>query len=158
MAISCMEVPDDFHARFDTKAKTYRYKIKCNKNPDVFDRKYTWHLKKELDVLKMQEACKYFVGEHDFKSFMSAGNQVESSVRCIYSLDVVKKSSDLIEIYIKANGYLYNMVRIITGTLVDIGLNRYEPEFVTEIINAKDRSKAGPTAPPQGLSLYKVEY
>lgn len=157
-ALSCIEKESDFHARFDTKSKTYRYKINYSGMPDVFCRNHTWQLKKNLDINKMNEACTYFIGEHDFASFMSSGNQVESTVRCIYDLHIKQTSDFDIEIYIKANGYLYNMVRIITGTLVDVGIGRYKPEDIREIIDAKDRSKAGPTAPPQGLSLYKVEY
>lgn len=157
-ALSCLEVNKDFHARFDTKSKTYRYKIDCSKEPEVFTRNYEWQIKTKLNVSLMQEACKYFIGEKDFKSFMTSGAQVESTVRTIFSLEVIDKHDDHVEIYIKANGYLYNMVRIITGTLVNVGLMRYSPEYVNEIISACNRDKAGPTAPPQGLSLYKVEY
>lgn len=156
-ALCCSEVPDDFHARFDTKAKTYRYIINMSENPQVFTRNYEWQIKKKLNTEAMCSACEYFIGEKDFTSFMTTGNEVSSAVRHIYSLDICV-SGDLVEIYIRANGYLYNMVRIITGTLTDVGLNKYPPERVKDIIEAKDRSQAGPTAPPQGLSLYKVEY
>ncbi len=154
-ALSCEQVADDFHARFDTKAKTYRYRINTSDDASVFSRNYEWQLNKKLDATKMQEACKYFVGEKDFASFMTKGNDVKTTVRTIYSLDVIP-DGDIIDVFINANGYLYNMVRIITGTLVDVGLGRKNPEDIINIIEAKNRELAGPTAPPQGLYLYKV--
>jgi len=156
-ALSCKEVSCGFHARFDTKAKTYRYTINTSDNPQVFSRNYEWQIKKKLNIDAMCSSCEYFIGEKDFSSFMTTGTEVKTAVRNIYNLDVCPKG-ELIEIYIRANGYLYNMVRIIVGTLVDVGLEKYPPQKVKEIIDSKDRSKAGPTAPPQGLCLYKVEY
>ena len=156
-ALSCIEVAEDFHARFDTVAKTYRYIVNTASEPTVFTRNYEWQLKKHLDADKMRQATEYVIGEKDFTSFMTSGTDIESAVRHVYSLEVVSEG-DLVIIYIRANGYLYNMVRIITGTLVDVGLGKYSPDKVEEIISARDRSMAGPTAPPQGLSLYKVEY
>lgn len=156
-ALSCCEVSDDFHARFDTKAKTYRYIINCEISPDLFSRNFEWQVKKELDVKKMQQAASYFIGEQDFCSFMTSGANVESTIRTIYSLEVLKKENK-IHIYIRANGYLYNMVRIITGTLYNVGIGKIEPEYVENIIKSRCREKAGPTAPPQGLALYKVDY
>lgn len=156
-ALSCVVVDNEFHARFDTKSKTYRYRINCLENPEVFSRNYEWQLKRKLDISAMQQACSYFIGEKDFTSFMTSGNNVKSAVRCIYSLEVTEKDG-IAEIYIRANGYLYNMVRIITGTLVEVGLGRILPPDIDDIINARNREKAGPTAPPQGLALYKVEY
>lgn len=156
-ALSCTVVEDDFHARFDTKAKTYRYIINCKQNPDVFSRNYEWQIQRELDINAMMLACNYFIGEKDFTSFMTSGNNIKTAVRCIYNLQV-KNENDKIVIYICANGYLYNMVRIITGTLVEVGLGRILPQDIEDIINARNREKAGPTAPPQGLALYKVEY
>lgn len=156
-ALSCIEVPPEFHARFDTVSKTYRYVVNTSENPQVFTRNYEWQLKKNVNLQAINEACKYFIGEKDFASFMTSGTDVSSTVRTVYSLETVSKDN-ILEIYIKANGYLYNMVRIIVGTLIDTGLGRYEPHKIQEIIDAKDRSLAGPTAPPQGLSLFKVEY
>lgn len=156
-ALSCEEMPQEFHARFDTKAKTYRYVINTQSDPDVFGRNYEWQLKKELDIDKMKQAAECFIGEKDFSSFMTSGTEVATAVRTVYSLEVVDKSPK-VEIYIRANGYLYNMVRIITGTLVNVGLGKYDSEYVNEIFKAKDRNLAGPTAPAQGLALFKVEY
>ena len=109
------------------------------------------------DVQKMKEACKFFIGEHDFKSFMTSGSQVSSTVREIFKLDVVE-NGEKIEIFINADGYLYNMVRIITGTLVSVGEGKMSPLDIPGIIDAKNREKAGCTAPPQGLYLYEINY
>ena len=156
-ALSCSEVPMEFHARFDTITKTYRYIINTQPNPEVFYRNYEWQLKKPLDIFAMNSACRYLIGEKDFASFMTSGTEVSSTIRHIYSVEAKEENAKVI-IYIRADGYLYNMVRIITGTLVDIGLGKYPPERMEDIINSVDRSKAGPTAPPQGLGLFKVEY
>ena len=110
-----------------------------------------------LDVDKMKKAAEYIVGEHDFASFCSARSQVKTTVRTVYSLDV-SKQDDVITIRISGNGFLYNMVRIIVGTLMKVGLNVYQPEHVAEIIEAKDRYAAGPKAPARGLTLIGIEY
>ncbi len=157
-ALSCVLVSDNFHARFDTKSKTYMYKINTSLNYDVFNRNYEWQLGKKLDFGKMQDACTYFIGEKDFRSFMTSGACVESTVRTIYDLHIECEQNGMIKIFINANGYLYNMVRIITGTLVDVGLGRISSEQVEKIILACNREMAGQTAPPQGLYLYKVNY
>ncbi len=156
-AISCCEVDEDFNARFDTISKTYRYVINTNPNPTVYTRNYEWQYGKSLDVAAMKKAAEYIVGEHDFKSFMTSGTEVASTVREVFSLDVCQ-SDDIIEIFITADGYLYNMVRIITGTLVSVGEGKIFPQSLPQIIDAKNREKAGPTAPPQGLYLYQIRY
>ncbi len=157
-ALTCDYVNDDFHARFDTVSKTYLYRINCSNSTNVFTRNYEWQVRKSLDYDKMCEACKYFIGEKDFRAFMTSGADVETTVRTIYDLCIEKPKDDILEIYINANGYLYNMVRIITGTLVEVGLGRITPEYVSDIISGCNREKAGPTAPPQGLYLFKVNY
>lgn len=156
--LSCCIVADDFHARFDTVSKTYMYRINCSELTNVFNRNYEWQLRRKLDYDKMCQACKYFIGEKDFRSFMTSGADVESTVRTIYDLRIEKNDEDVLVLYINANGYLYNMVRIITGTLVDVGLGRILPEDIVNIIASQNREKAGQTAPPQGLYLYKVIY
>ena len=156
-ALECCEVSEDFHARFDTSCKTYRYIINTDSNPQVFTRNYEWQLKKPLNTDKMKEAARFIIGTHDFKCFMTSGADVQSTVRTVYDLEVLK-NNNLVEIYIKADGYLYNMVRIITGTLVNAGLEKITPEYIAEIIDSSSRENAGTTAPPQGLALYKVEY
>lgn len=151
------EVPMDFHPRFCNSKKTYEYKILNCKFPIPIYRLYTHFVYMSLDVEKMKKAAEYIVGEHDFASFCSSGSQVETTVRTVYSLDV-NKTDDIITIRISGNGFLYNMVRIIAGTLIKVGLGVYPPEYVKEIIESKDRQKAGPKAPACGLSLIGIDY
>ncbi len=156
--LDCREVSNDFNARFDTVSKTYRYVINNIKERDIFSRNYEWQCTfSQLDVKKMRAAAKYIIGKHDFTSFMTSGAQVTSAVRTVNYINIKKRGSK-ITMYINADGYLYNMVRIITGTLVMAGEGKIKPSDVKKIINQKDRSFAGPTAPPQGLSLYEVFY
>lgn len=156
--LDCCDVHHGFNARFDTLSKTYRYVINNSKDTDIFSRNFEWqYTLNKLDVAKMKKAAKYIVGKHDFKSFMTAGAQVTSTVRCVNYLKITKKG-DIITIFINADGYLYNMVRIITGTLADVGSGKIKPDDVKKIIEDKNREKAGQTAPPEGLSLYEVIY
>lgn len=151
------EVPLDFHPRYCNSTKTYEYKI-LNRRFDIPTmRLYTHFVYMPLDVKKMQQAAQYIVGEHDFKSFCSARTQVTTTVRTIYSLEV-NKTDDIISIRISGNGFLYNMVRIIVGTLIKVGLSVYPPEHVKEILEAKDRNAAGPKAPAKGLTLIGIRY
>ncbi|MCR5704654.1 MAG: tRNA pseudouridine(38-40) synthase TruA [Eubacterium sp.] len=151
------EVPMDWHPRFQDSVKTYEYRILNRRFPDPMRRLYTHFVYMPLDVEKMKEACRYIVGEHDFASFCSAGSQVLSTVRTVYTLEV-EKVGDEITIQISGNGFLYNMVRIIAGTLLKVGLGVYPPEHIKEIIEAKDRYAAGPKAPARGLSLMEIKY
>lgn len=151
------EVPQDFHPRFCNSTKTYQYKILNRKIPIPTERLYSHFVYMDLNIEKMKKAAEYIVGEHDFKSFCSTRTQVENTVRTIYSLDIEKKE-DMIYITISGNGFLYNMVRIIVGTLMKVGLSVYPPEHVKEIIEACDRNVAGPKAPAQGLTLLKIDY
>ena len=112
----------------------------------------------KLDISKMQEAVKYFEGEHDFKAFKASGTSSKSSVRIIYKAEVIEAENERIYIELTGNGFLYNMVRIISGTLVDVGLGKLEPKEIETIIHDKKRENAGKTLPPQGLYLVKVEY
>lgn len=153
---SC-EVPLDFHPRYCDSTKTYEYKILNRRFDNPVMRLYTHFVYMPLDYEKMQEAAKYLVGEHDFKSFCSARTQVTDTVRTIYSLDV-SKEGDIIKIRISGNGFLYNMVRIIVGTLIKVGLKVYPPEYVKEILEACDRNVAGPKAPAKGLTLIGIVY
>ena len=170
------EAPPDFHARFNSKGKRYVYRI-CAGTDDaltdeaqrslVFERNYVYHLGSRLDAAAMNEAAKYFEGEHDFKSFeASGGNPRETTVRRMYAAAVTETSEHLetadglqrIEFSIEGNGFLYNMVRIMTGTLVEVGQGKRRPEDIKEIIEAGDRQAAGHTAPPNGLYLAEVLY
>ena len=123
----------------------------------MFLRNYCWQIQKSLDIEAMNEAAKYIVGEHDFACFQSAGSPKESTVRTVYDLSVEGNGEEAV-ISISGNGFLYNMVRIIAGTLVEVGLGKRTPESVAETVASLDRSNAGRTAPPQGLHLYEVVY
>ncbi|MFQ9516534.1 MAG: tRNA pseudouridine(38-40) synthase TruA [Eubacterium sp.] len=151
------EVALDWHPRFCDSTKTYEYRILNRRFPDPLQRFYTHFVYMPLDVEKMKEAAAYIVGEHDFASFCSSGSQVESTIRTVYTLEVFREE-DVISIRISGNGFLYNMVRIIVGTLMKVGFGVYPPEHVKEIVEAKDRYQAGPKAPACGLTLIGIEY
>ena len=151
------EVAADFHPRHCNSRKTYQYKILNRQFPDPTRRRDTYFYHYDLDVEKMREAAGYLVGEHDFKSFCSIHTSVETTVRTIYAINV-KKEEDVIVIRIEGNGFLYNMVRIIAGTLVEVGNGRLEPEALRQILDKKDRSAAGPTAPACGLTMVGIEF
>ena len=153
---SC-QVADDFHPRFCNTVKTYEYKILNRKFALPTERLYSAFVYYPLDVEKMQMAAAYLVGEHDFKSFCSSGSQVESTVRTITDISV-EKHGEMISIKVSGNGFLYNMVRIIVGTLMKIGLGVWEPERMEEILNACDRNAAGPKAEARGLTLVEIRY
>ena len=152
------EVDENFHSRLSCKKKTYRYVINNSKYGSSIYRNLETHIPVKLNVNKMKEAIKYFEGEHDFKAFKASGTSSKSSVRTIYKGEVIKKEDERIWIELTGNGFLYNMVRIIAGTLVDVGLGKIEPIEIKDIIKSKDRQKAGKTLAPQGLFLVKVEY
>lgn len=151
------QVADDFHPRFCDTEKTYEYRILNTKDPLPMMRFYTYWYSRPLDVEKMKEAASYIPGEKDFKSFCAAGAQVKTTVRKVTDAQVTR-DGDVIVIRVKGEGFLYNMVRIIAGTLIRIGEGKWEPEQIKAIIEGCDRTKAGPTAPPQGLTLMKIEY
>lgn len=147
----------DFHSRYSAKKKCYTYYIQNSKFPDVFKINYAWHFPYKLDIEKMKKAAEAFLGEHDFIGFAASGFTVKTTVRAIYSLDV-EKQGDLIKITVCGNGFLYNMVRIIAGTLCFAGCGKINPEDMADIIASRDRKRAGITAPPEGLFLTEVFY
>ncbi len=151
------EVEEDFHSRYHCKQKTYRYVINNSEQGSSIYRNLEYFVPNKLNVEKMQEAVKYFEGEHDFKAFKASGTSSKSSVRTIYKTKV-EKQGDRIVIELTGNGFLYNMVRIIAGTLVEVGLGKIEPNGIPKIIEKGERARAGKTLPPQGLYLVKVEY
>lgn len=152
------EMPMDFHARFDSKGKTYIYKIRNSEQVDVFRRNYCYEIAKPLDLKAMKLAGEQIVGTHDFKCFQaSGGTERETTVRTVYRLDIAESDDD-IQIRITGDGFLYNMVRIITGTLVEVGMGKIHPMALTSIIESGDRQNAGHTAPPQGLYLGEIYY
>lgn len=156
--VEAVEVPLDFHARFDSVGKTYIYRIRNSREMDIFQRNYCYQVAEPLDVTEMQKAASYIEGTHDFACFQAAGGEErETTVRTVFQLKVERIGSE-VYIIITGDGFLYNMVRIITGTLVEVGLGKRTPESVADTIISTDRQKAGHTAPPQGLYLKKIYY
>ncbi len=157
---SC-QVDEAFHPRHCDTRKTYEYRLDNGDFQMPTKRMYSWFVRGKLDIARMQEAANQLVGEHDFKSFCCVKTQAESTVRTVYSIEVIDNSAitegDIV-IRVKGNGFLYNMVRIIAGTLVKVGLGFISVDDVKKALEAKDRGQAGPTAPPQGLTLMKIEY
>ncbi len=151
------EAGGDFHANRSALGKRYIYRILNREFPDAALCRYAWHYRRPLDVRKMREAARAFVGRHDFAGFASSGCTVKTTVREIYSLDV-RRENDIIIIDVKGNGFLYNMVRIIAGTLVYVGGGRIDPRDLPDIIESCDRKRAGITAPARGLCLKEVYY
>lgn len=154
---SAEEVDERFHSRYSVKSKTYRYIINNSENGTAIYRGLEYHVPMKLDYEKMNEAIKYFIGEHDFKAFKASGTSSKSSVRTILD-GSVRKEDERIIIEITGTGFLYNMVRIISGTLLEVGLGKIKPEEITDIINSQDRTKAGKTLPAHGLYLLEVNY
>ena len=152
------EVPLTWHPRKQNCVKTYEYRILNRKISMPTRRLYSHFCYFDMDVEKMQQAAEYLLGEHDFKSFCTVRTQAEETVRTIYSLNVTKDADDMIHIRISGSGFLYNMVRILTGTLLEVGSGTRRPEKMKEIIAAKNRDMAGRTAPPEGLFLLHVGY
>jgi tRNA pseudouridine38-40 synthase len=151
------EVNEDFHPRYNAKQKTYKYNIYNAEFPLPQQDKYAYYYYKSLDVDKMKKAAIEFIGEHDFKGFCSSGSSVSTTVRTIYDCKV-KLDGKLISVEVTGNGFLYNMVRIIAGTLIDVGNGKINYKDISQIIKSRDRTKAGKTAPAKGLSLVSIEY
>lgn len=158
VVVDSRQVSDDWHPHKVKSRKTYEYRILNRTFPDPTRRLNTYFYHYDLDVDKMQEAAKYLEGEHDFKSFCSVKAQVKTTVRTIYSCQVTRDRDDLITVRVTGNGFLYNMVRIIAGTLIKVGAGDISPERIEEILKAKNREAAGPTAPARGLTMIGLEY
>lgn len=155
--LNSVEVAGDFHPRKVNSKKTYEYKI-LNRNISIpTERLYSYFVYYDIDIKAMQEAADYLIGEHDFKSFCSVKTQVTDTVRKIYQLKV-EKEGDTIKITVIGNGFLYNMVRIIVGTLIEVGRGVKAPRDMDKILKGLDRRLAGPTAPAHGLTLIGIEY
>lgn len=155
---SSSEVPFDFHPRRCYSEKTYEYRILNRKIPDPTIRHNTYFYYRHLDVEKMQQAAGDLVGRHDFKSFCSARTSVEDTVREILLCTVERSVKDIVTIRVTGTGFLYNMVRIIAGTLISVGVGEIKPEALSEILVKRDRSAAGPTAPAKGLTMQEIKY
>ncbi len=155
--ITVEEVNERFHARLNATKKHYSYTIDNGDVPEIFLRKYMMYVSEKINVDRMKQAAEYLVGEHDFKCFCANRKMKKSTVRTIYKIDISEENG-IITIDYYGNGFLYNMVRIMTGTLIETGLSKKEPESVKEILESLDREKAGFTAPPYGLFLREVFY
>ncbi len=152
--------PDGFHATHDALKKLYRYQIHNSRVRPLFDRRYRWHVPHELDVASMQAAAVHLVGRHDFACFETTGSERSSTVRTLTKVEVGQggAAGEQIDIEVEGDGFLYNMVRGIVGTLVEVGRGAREPNWVAEVLAARDRRVAGPNAPAHGLVLVWVEY
>lgn len=155
--VESKEVDKDFHPRHCRSIKTYEYRIYTSRINNPLKRRFAYRFPTELDVEKMDEAAKYLIGEHDFKSFCCVRTQAETTIREIFSADVYRDDEDIV-IRVTGAGFLYNMVRIIAGSLMEIGSGKYEPIHIKEVLEGTDRTLAGPTAEPQGLTLVNIEF
>ncbi|MDE6832630.1 MAG: tRNA pseudouridine(38-40) synthase TruA [Ruminococcus sp.] len=155
--LSCEDVPPEFHARFDCKGKEYIYKIHCSESKNPFATDLMFHYRRKLNLDSMKKASAYLVGTHDFSSFCADCTNVSTTIRTIYSLEI-ENYVDTVIILVKGDGFLYNMIRIIVGTLLDVSEGRILPEDIPEILSAHDRLRAGRTAMAHGLYLNRVFY
>lgn len=155
--VDVVEVGERFHARLSATGKEYRYHIRMGSVPDVFARKYQYRVEEPLDLAAMERAAGYLTGKHDFRSFCGNRRFKKSTVREVFHIGVEVCGSDLTLIY-RGDGFLYYMVRILTGTLLEVGLGQRTPESMVDILEAKERTAAGKTAPAQGLVLQEVYY
>lgn len=155
--LNAWEAPEDFHARFSAIGKHYRYRILNTRHPDPFERNYSFFYPQELDLEKMQAAARDLLGTHDFSAFCSAGATTKTSVRTIYRA-TVQKDGDLITLDLYGNGFLYNMVRIIAGTLIYVGNGKLAADCIPQLIAGQKRKESGITVPPQGLFFMEAFY
>ena len=155
--VDVVEVGEQFHARLSATGKEYRYHIRMGSVPDVFARKYQYRVEEPLDLDAMERAAGYLTGKHDFRSFCGNRRFKKSTVREVFHIGVEVCGSDLTLVY-RGDGFLYNMVRILTGTLLEVGLGQRTPESMVDILEARERTAAGKTAPAQGLVLQEVYY
>ena len=153
---SAVETSEDFHARYRVVKKEYLYKIRTSPVRSPFAEGLEWHRPGEYDVETLNKAAAYLCGTHDFRSFMAAGSKIEDCTRTVFDARF-EQEGDTLNFYVSADGFLYNMVRIMVGTLLDVP-KRFSPEDMARILESKDRSAAGMTAPAQGLYLHRVEY
>jgi len=154
----CCLVDDKFHARYDAKSKTYRYKILNQRLNSAISRRYVWHIRKMLDLEAMRSAIRYILGTHDFKAFEGSGSPRSNTIRTVINATLVEADQNNLSFQIEANGFLRYMVRNIVGTLVEVGLGKITPDDFKTILLSRDRNRAGATAPPHGLFLVNVKY
>ena len=156
-AVSLELAQPRFHARLSCREKTYLYRVWNSSAPNVFTRRYQLRVEEPLDLASMERAAALLCGEHDFASFCSLKNSKRSTLRNLKSIRIERVGEELC-LFFTGDGFLYNMVRILTGTLLEVGRGRLSPEEMPRILSSLDRSQAGPTAPPQGLCLWEVKY
>lgn len=157
VALEAAEVPASFHSRFSTVSKTYQYVINNGKKPSPFLRLYSCHIPRALDEEAMGAAARYLVGKQDFSAFRALGTPVKTTVRSLSGI-AVSRESDMVYIEITADGFLYHMARMITGTLIRVGLGKLDPREVADILASRDSLRGGPAAPARGLFLDRIEY
>ncbi|MCL2617490.1 MAG: tRNA pseudouridine(38-40) synthase TruA [Defluviitaleaceae bacterium] len=155
--MSARRVGDGFCPIIDATSKTYRYEIDNSPCSDVFARRYAWQIRRELDTAAMRQAAAHFVGTHDFMAFCASGGSAATSVRTIFEINL-RETANRVSISVTGSGFLYNMVRIIAGTLADVGLGKLPQERIPAILLSRDRKKAGQTAPANGLTMVGVVY
>lgn len=155
--LEAYEVDINFHARYNALQKKYLYRIYNTPFHDVFERRYIYHVPDTLDIIKMRNAAAFFMGKHDFRSFTSQKSKKKTTVREIDSIDIRHKGN-VLEIYFTGDGFLYNMIRIIVGTLLEIGQGKMDVAIIPTLLKKRQRSLAGPTTPPYGLFLVDVSY
>lgn len=157
VVMNAEEVDERFHSRYNVKGKKYLYRIWNSKRHNPFIRKHCTHISDSLDIRQMRDAAEHFTGRHDFTSFTSLKSKNKSKEREMFSVEI-KKENELMDIIFHGDGFLYNMARIMAGTLIEVGVGRISADSIPKILNKKDRSLSGPTAPSSGLILYDVEY
>jgi tRNA pseudouridine38-40 synthase len=157
LILEAYEVGMHFHARYNAREKKYLYRIYNNPFHHVFKRKYIYHVPEPIDFIKIKNAATFFVGKHDFGSFTSQKLKKKTTVREIYNIDLQHKDN-ILEIYFTGNGFLYNMIRIIVGTLIDVGHGKMDIAVIPKLLKNSERCLAGPTVPPHGLFLVEVSY
>lgn len=151
------EVDLEFHSRYASKGKTYCYTIINREAPLTIERNYAFHHRGKINIEKMKQACEYFIGKHDFKAFKSSGGSTKTTIRTIHDLHI-EENDEIIKIYVTGDGFLYNMVRIIVGTLLRVGKEKISPEDIKSIIKSRNREEAGECVSAKGLSLIRVYY
>lgn len=157
VVLKAEHVDENFHARFSARKKEYRYFIQTGPYQNVFQRNYRHYIPQKLDLESMRKAARYLIGTHDFTSFCSSKTEVEDKVRTVYAIEIWEENEEIVFRFI-GSGFLYNMVRILVGTLIEVGTGKRLPNEIKSVLEAKDRSAAGKTVPGKGLFLWKVVY
>jgi tRNA pseudouridine38-40 synthase len=154
----CAYVSEDFHARYSARRKTYEYRILNGARPDIFHRRYVWHIRKKLEAGEMRRSLQLILGRHDFSAFRSSGSENTNPVRTVYRAELIGKDGGQLRVAMEADGFLRHMVRNLVGTLVEVGLGKMTAAQFSAVLESGDRRMAGPKAPAHGLFLVKVDY